>query len=145
MTGEENARTKENMLIIVIEKAISDPPFNSASVLLSGRLLVCAAKETFLCVPVSAGNEKTSGDEMFDDILGVMNGSEQTGRTQRCHFSGIKWDQVFYSHFPPDTTGARFPPSSSFVVTWPLPSSLQHFLENSLKMGSCHKMKQTHN
>lgn len=113
MTGEENARTKENMLIIVIEKAISEPPFNPASVLLSGRLLVCAAKETFLCVPVSAGNEKTSGEEMFDHVLGVMNGSEQTGRMQRCHFSGIKWDQVFYSHFPPDTTRARFPPSSS--------------------------------
>lgn len=108
MTGEENARTKENMLIIVIEKAILDPPFNSASVLLSGRLLVCAAKETFLCVPVSAGSEKTSGDEMFDHILGVLNGSEQTGRTQRCHFSGIKWDQVFSSHFPPTPLGLVF-------------------------------------
>lgn len=44
MTGEENACTKEHMLIIVIEKAISDPPFNSASALLSGRLHVSAAK-----------------------------------------------------------------------------------------------------
>lgn len=63
MTGKENARTKENMLIIVIEKAISDPPFNSASVLLSGRLHVCAAKETFpfLCIPVSYMNKNWRG------------------------------------------------------------------------------------
>lgn len=68
---EKNARTKVNMLIIVIKKALSDPPFNSASVLLSGRLRLGAAKETFpfLFIPASLGNIKTSRDKMLHHFL----------------------------------------------------------------------------
>lgn len=71
MTGKKNARTKENMLIIVIEKAISDPPFNSVSALLSGRLHVCTAKEIFPfpCIPSFFREWKTSWDEMLHHFL----------------------------------------------------------------------------
>lgn len=136
------------MLIIVIEKAISDPPFNSASVLLSGRLRVCAAKETFPfpCVPVSLGYKKTGGGtrcfitssryEWLKSRQGEYRGVIFRG------LSGIRFSAITSYHHSHHSSRS-FAPFIFFVITLP-PSGLQCF-RDSLKTGTCHKIKQTHN
>lgn len=103
MTAEKNARTKENMLIIVIEKAISDPPFNSASVCTAFWEAPCQRCQRNISIPVHSSffrEYKNDCRRNVSSLPRVMNGSRQTGRIQRCHFSGIKWDQVFCNYSP---------------------------------------------
>lgn len=135
----KTASTKENKLIIVIKKAISDLPFNSVSELLSGRLHVCTARATFPFTrdPVSLGNKRNvspllpSCYESFKehrDVWGVVLQG----------LSGIK----FCLRLSP-------PPPLTYSLSSSSPLSRHLVLPparwSALKTSSGHKLKQTHN
>lgn len=126
------------------ERAVSDPPFNSASEFLWGRLRVSSATETFPfpCIPTFLRELKEKNESRRDvsSLPRVMKRlKRQTGRIQRCHVSGIKWDQVFLQLFSLLRNN-----SCSFSLFILFPSSLQHW-ETFLKTGACSEIKQTHN
>lgn len=125
------------MLIIVIKKSFLDPPFNSASVMLSGRLRVSAAKETFpfRSFPASLGNRETSRDKMFHHFLELWMDHSRQGEYRGVIFQGLSGIR-FSTIISPLCHSHHLFSFISLALSAPSSPRLPAVLRNSLKTGT---------